>query len=80
MKGDTYMLARLRKVTKDDQGASAVEYGLLVAAVAAIIVVVVFALGNIVNEVFTNTCDTIAGQAGPVAITSTCPGAAPTGG
>ena len=33
--------------TVDERGASAVEYGLLVAAIAAIIVVVVFALGMV---------------------------------
>ncbi len=37
---------------KDEKGASAVEYGLLVAAIAALIVVIVFALGGIVMSVF----------------------------
>ncbi len=32
--------------TRSDEGASAVEYGLLVAAIAAVIVFVVFALGG----------------------------------
>ena len=41
------MLARIKKVTDTgDQGASAVEYGLLVAAIAAVIVVIVFLLGG----------------------------------
>ena len=44
---------------KDEQGASAVEYGLLVAAIAALIVVIVFALGGVIKEVFTDTCNTI---------------------
>lgn len=44
---------------KDERGASAVEYGLLVAAIAALIVVIVFALGGVVQEVFSNTCDSI---------------------
>ena len=35
------------KAKKDERGASAVEYGLLVAAIAALIVVIVFALGGI---------------------------------
>ena len=38
-----------------DEGASAVEYGLLVAAIAAIIVAVVFLLGNRVNSAFSKT-------------------------
>ena len=40
----------------DDEGASAVEYGLLVAAIAAIIILVVFALGSFVKGAFTDTC------------------------
>jgi pilus assembly protein Flp/PilA len=42
-----------------DDGASAVEYGLLVAAIAALIVLVVFALGKVVNELFQKTCDNV---------------------
>ena len=56
---------------KDEKGASAVEYGLLVAAIAALIVVIVFALGGIVQEVFTDTCGTIKTEAGS-AIAATC--------
>ena len=48
---------------KDETGASAVEYGLLVAAIAALIVIIVFALGGVVKEVFQDTCDTIQGSA-----------------
>lgn len=44
---------------RDEDGASAVEYGLLVAAIAALIVIVVFALGGIVKNVFQDTCDSI---------------------
>lgn len=50
------MIIRFRKGLRQDEGASAVEYGLLVAAIAAVIVVVVFAFGSIVRQVFTNTC------------------------
>ena len=39
-----------------DQGASAVEYGLLIAAVAAIIVVTAFTLGGRVLKGFHDTC------------------------
>ena len=55
------MLQYLQRLVnrKDEQGASAVEYGLLVAAIAALIVLIVFALGGVVKEVFTNTCSTI---------------------
>ncbi len=54
---------------KDEQGASAVEYGLLVAAIAALIVVIVFALGGVVKDVFTNTCTTIKSKS---SVASTC--------
>jgi pilus assembly protein Flp/PilA len=45
---------------KTDEGASAVEYGLLVAAIAAVIVALVFALGSYVRGAFQNSCDAIA--------------------
>jgi pilus assembly protein Flp/PilA len=54
------MLIKIRKdVRRGDDGASAVEYGLLVAAIAALIVVVVFALGTLVNKTFNDTCNNI---------------------
>ena len=55
------MLSYIRKVTaaRNDQGASAVEYGLLVAAIAALIVLIVFALGGVIKEVFTDTCNSV---------------------
>jgi pilus assembly protein Flp/PilA len=57
----TTMLAYFRKITtkqaEGDEGASAVEYGLLVAAIAAIIILVVFALGTFVKGAFKDTCD-----------------------
>jgi pilus assembly protein Flp/PilA len=53
------MLAYIRKLAdtnREDDGASAVEYGLLVAAIAAIIILVVFALGTYVKGAFKDTC------------------------
>ncbi len=52
------MLSYIRKVAhrKTDEGAAAVEYGLLVAAIAAIIILVVFALGTYVKGAFKDTC------------------------
>jgi pilus assembly protein Flp/PilA len=44
---------------RDEQGASAVEYGLLVALIAAIIVVAVFALGSLIRNTFQDTCTAI---------------------
>ena len=54
--------ARLAKM--DERGASAVEYGLLVAGIAAVIVAVVFLLGGQVQNAFDKTCDTIASGSG----------------
>ena len=65
------MLQYMQRITRrrDDKGASAVEYGLLVAAIAALIVVVVFLLGNVVKGSFSKTCGVI--SSGGTA-TSTC--------
>jgi pilus assembly protein Flp/PilA len=54
------MLARIRTaVSRQDEGASAVEYGLLIAAIAAVIVLIVFALGGVVKQVFSDTSQCI---------------------
>lgn len=54
----------LRLQQRDDEaGASAVEYGLLVAAIAAVVVAIVFLLGGAMNDSFTGTCDTISTKA-----------------
>jgi pilus assembly protein Flp/PilA len=50
------MLKYFRRIQRQDDGASAVEYGLLVAAIAAIIILVVFALGTFVKGAFKDTC------------------------
>jgi pilus assembly protein Flp/PilA len=56
----TLLNARLAKM--EERGASAVEYGLLIAGIAALIVVAVFALGPIIRESFDSTCDAVAGK------------------
>ncbi len=62
------MIQRMRNIlSKKDEGASAVEYGLLVAAIAAVIVIIVFALGGVIKEVFQNTCDTVSSGASTTA-------------
>ena len=54
-------IRNLRARTRREQGASAVEYGLLVALIAAVIVVAVLLVGGIVKGAFqdteTRTCD-----------------------
>ena len=54
------MLEYIRSVVRrDEDGASAVEYGLLIARIAALIVAVVFLFGGLIKNVFSNTCDKI---------------------
>ena len=48
---------------RDERGASAVEYGLLIAGIAALIVVVVFAFGDTITGIFTDTCEKVGGSA-----------------
>ena len=50
--------ARMAKM--DERGASAVEYGLLVAGIAAVIVGIVFVLGGNLKGAFENTNASIA--------------------
>ena len=58
------ILLNARMAEMDDRGASAVEYGLLIAGIAALIVVVVFAFGSNLANVFENTCNEIGNGAG----------------
>ena len=48
-----------RPTRHNEEGASAVEYGLLVALIAAVVVVAVVALGGLVKSTFSDTCSTI---------------------
>jgi len=57
---------------RTDRGASAVEYGLLIAGIAALIVVAVVALGPVVKNAFTGTCTAITGAATAVGAGNTC--------
>lgn len=47
----TYLTTRIRR---DEDGATAVEYGLMVALIAAVIVVIVALLGDNVADAFTD--------------------------
>ena len=53
-----------RRARLDDRGASAVEYGLLIAGVCALIIVVVYAFGGVLSTVFDSTCDSVGSSAG----------------
>jgi pilus assembly protein Flp/PilA len=46
------MLEQLKKLIKDEEAPTAVEYGLMVAGIAVAVMVVVFTLGDNVNTQF----------------------------
>ncbi|QIK66072.1 Flp family type IVb pilin [Nocardioides sp. HDW12B] len=52
---------------RDERGASATEYGLLVVAIAAVVALIIFALGEQVVGLFQVSCDEITGQASTTA-------------
>jgi pilus assembly protein Flp/PilA len=54
-----YLRIMLAARTNSERGASAVEYGLLIAGIAALIVVVVFAFGDNLKSIFTDTCNEV---------------------
>lgn len=51
------------KMRKDDRGVTAVEYGLMVAAIAVAIIVIVFALGGHLSNLFGKVDKSIASKA-----------------
>ena len=55
-----HLLAASRTLNRD-RGASAVEYGLLVAALAAIVVAAVFAYTNATSGIFFSSCNAFGG-------------------
>ncbi len=69
------MLERIRTIASRrrdaETGASAVEYGLLVALIAAVIVLAVFSLGGLVRGTFNKTCNDIKTNSGVSATCST---------
>ena len=48
------MLKNAIKLLRDEEGATAVEYGLIVAAIAGLIIAIVFVLGRQVQNTFNN--------------------------
>ena len=53
-----------KKADMDERGASAVEYGLLIAGIAALIVAIVFIFGGVLSNIFQDTCNTIGASSG----------------
>jgi len=48
------MKEKLLGFLRDEEGATAVEYGIMVAAIAAVIILVVYSVGGKVNNAFQN--------------------------
>ena len=65
------MLEYIRTIVsrRNQDGASAVEYGLLVAGIAALVVAVVFVFGGIIKDSFQNTCNRVKQGSGAAAAT-----------
>jgi pilus assembly protein Flp/PilA len=55
-----------------EDGASAVEYGLLVAGIAALIVTVVFVFGGVIKNSFSSTCGKISSSGTGTGAASSC--------
>lgn len=61
-----------QKSRMDERGASAVEYGLLIAGIAALVVAVVFLFGGAIRDIFDNTCATVQASDGVAASGAKC--------
>ncbi len=48
-------------MVRDDEGATAVEYGIMVAAIAAVIVAIVFLIGEEIAAAFQTVLDELSG-------------------
>lgn len=58
-------MGQLQRLDRDEYGASAVEYGLLVSGIAALIVAMVVVFGGMVTNLFDDSCSKIAAEATP---------------
>jgi pilus assembly protein Flp/PilA len=58
------MIKKLINFFKDEEGASMVEYGLLVALIAVVCIVAVGYIGTNLNTVFTNVADHLGNTTG----------------
>jgi pilus assembly protein Flp/PilA len=57
------MMWQIRKFLADESGATAVEYGIIVALIAGAIIVTVQMLGTSLNQLFGVVADTVSGAA-----------------
>lgn len=57
-------LSSVGNFIREEEGASAVEYGILVAAIAAVIIVVTLIVGQQVENAFNRVCQALSGIPG----------------
>ena len=57
--GETKMLIELRRLLLDEEGATAIEYGLMAAAIAGVLIVAAYFLGGKVSEQINNVAQHI---------------------
>ncbi len=53
-------MKNLIRFMKDEEGATAIEYGLIAALIAVVIIIALRALGGNLNNTFTNVSDNLA--------------------
>lgn len=61
----TKLYVRTRNALESEEGATAVEYGLMVAGIAMLIIIAVWALGDNLSELFENVASRIGNAAAP---------------
>jgi len=57
----TKLTALFRGFIRDEEGATAVEYGVMIALIIAAVVAIVFILGGQINQGFTNVSGALTG-------------------
>lgn len=53
------LISAVKGFLRDEEGATAVEYGIMVALIAAAIVIIVFFVGQQVENAFARVCDAL---------------------
>jgi pilus assembly protein Flp/PilA len=55
------LMNEIKAFINDEEGASAVEYGLLIAGIAVVVMAAIYAIGTNLNAKFTSVSDKLAG-------------------
>jgi pilus assembly protein Flp/PilA len=55
---------RLTRLGRGERGATAVEYGLLIAGIAGLVVLVIFAFGAEITSLYQDTCTDVSTRSG----------------